>query len=102
MGDQSKGMFAQILVGVVTGIVIGILSGSLTAAVRVNTVEKNLEVYMSQAKSAELQTRRDIVRLEQSDLNMQREIQGIADNTTEIRTTTLVILERLKQWEPQP
>jgi len=93
-------MGAQIIVGVVTGIVIGILSGSLTAAVRVNTVERNLEVHVSQSASTEAQIRRDIVRLEQGNLQLQKNYNGILLDVGEIKTNTAVIIERLKQWEP--
>ena len=66
---SKQGFVAQILVGVVTGLVIGLLTGSGTAYVLVSELDHKLEQQIIAASSTDAQIRRDIARLEQSNLS---------------------------------
>ena len=67
--SSKHGFVAQILVGVVTGLVIGLLTGSGTAYVLVSELDHKLEQQITAASSTDAQIRRDIARLEQSNLS---------------------------------
>jgi hypothetical protein len=68
MTTQKQSLIAQITVAVIVGLLSSIGTGSVTAYVLTNKFDKKLDAHIIQAASTEAQIRRDIARIEQSNV----------------------------------
>ena len=68
MTTQKQSLIAQITVAVIVGLISSVITGSGTAYVLTNKFDKKLDAHIIQNESENAQVRRDIARIEQSNV----------------------------------
>ena len=91
MTTQKQTLVAQIVVAIIVGTLSSVATGSMTAYVLTNKFDKKLETHIIEAKSNEAQIRRDIARIEQSNVMRDRDSSKREETINQIKTDVAVI-----------
>lgn len=93
MTTQKQSLIAQVIVSVL----VGLVSSAGTAYLMVSKFDKRLETHIVENKLTESQLRRDIARIEQANLQQDRQATERDKDIASIKTDIAVIASWVKQ-----
>jgi len=97
MTTQKQSLIAQITVAIIVGLLSSMGTGSLTTYVLTNKFDKKLDAHIIQAASTESQIRRDISRIEQSNIERDHEAYNREKALNKIVTDVAIIRTKVEK-----
>jgi hypothetical protein len=99
MSGQSKGIVAQITVGVITGILVGVLAGSGTAYHMANRLDKKLDVHIVATNASIERLERDLAANDRRDLAQMQVMMTINGTVQVMAKDVAVMANEMTHWQ---